>query len=106
MKTDQRITSTSLASIKALQRKQCLQKMHCIVNDCSHPNHRLFIFLPIQKVLQVILHPEQWVQDKLFPRVSHPSELHTPVLIENHGSQHITKVTYSGWSLLGILSCS
>ncbi|KAK0135829.1 hypothetical protein N1851_001693 [Merluccius polli] len=46
VKTAQRITSSSLPSLKAVQHKRCLRRARSIIKDSSHPSHRLFALLP------------------------------------------------------------
>uniref|UniRef100_A0A3Q3E360 Reverse transcriptase domain-containing protein n=1 Tax=Labrus bergylta TaxID=56723 RepID=A0A3Q3E360_9LABR len=49
VKTAERIIGSPLPSIESVHKKRCLRKARCIAKDNSHPNHRLFNYLPSGK---------------------------------------------------------
>ncbi|KAI5627509.1 gastrula zinc finger protein XlCGF28.1-like [Silurus asotus] len=49
VKTAQRITGTQLPAIEHLHHSRCLRRAHNIINDSSHPSHKLFNLLRSQR---------------------------------------------------------
>ena len=67
VKTAQRITSSSLPTIEAVQGKRCLRRVYSIVKDSAHPCHRLFALLPSGRRYRVLCSQTSRFRNSFFP---------------------------------------
>ncbi len=78
VQTARHIVGGELPSLQDIYTRRCIRKARRIINDSSHPSHRLFSLLPSGRRLRSIRSHTSRLRDRFFPQANEQSELIHP----------------------------